>query len=293
MTEADHKGLADQFEDNRAHLRKVAHRILGSLHEADDAVQEAWLRLSRSNTSSIRDLSSWLTTVVARVCLDVLRSRKLRQEERLDEQASAAIESQEEWSNPEHEMLHMDSMGLALLVVLDTLAPLERVAFVLHDMFNLSFNDIAPIVGHSPASARQLASRARRRVQGAPMAPRPDRAYQRRLVEAFLVASHSGDFAGLLELLDPDIVLTADAAAVRMGATGEVRGAPAVAETFKGRAQGARLALVDGAVGLVWASGGRRRVVFEFAIRGGKITRINLFADRERLRQFEISALDA
>lgn len=290
---AYHEGLADQFEDNRARLRKVAHRMLGSLSEADDAVQEVWLRLSRSDASNIENLSGWLTTVVARVCLDVLRSRKVRQEERLAAHVSESIPSQEEWSNPEHDMVYTDSMGVALLVVLDTLAPAERVAFVLHDMFNLSFNEIAPIVGRSPATTRQLASRARRRVQGAPTAASADRGHQRRLVEAFLAASHAGDFAALLELLDPDVVLAADATAVRMGASAEVRGAAAVAETFKGRAQGARLALVDGTVGLVWAPGRRRRVVFEFAIEEERITGIHLFADDERLRQFEIITLEA
>ena len=290
---ADHEWLADQFEDNRAHLQKVAYRILGSSGEADDAVQEAWLRLSRSDAGRIDNLSGWLTTVVARVCLDVLRSRRLRQDERLEDQTSESVEGLDESSDPERDMIATDSMGVALFVLLDTLTPAERVAFVLHDLFSVSFSDIASIVGRTPEAARQLASRARRRVQGAPAPTDVDRTHQRRLVEAFLTASHAGDFAALLELLDPDVVLSADPAAVRMGASAELRGAAAVAETFKGRAQGARLALVDGMVGLGWAPRGQRRVVFEFATDGGRITGINLCADRERLRQFEIIPLGA
>lgn len=268
--------------------------MLGSVSEADDLVQEVWVRVSRSDTASIDNFSGWLTTVAARMCLDVLRSRKLRREEPLEDHTEEAdsVLRREAHGDREEDIL-ADSIGLALLTVLETLRPSERVAFVLHDMFDLSFDEIAPVIGRSPVAARQLASRARRRVQGAPTTGNADFARQRPLVEAFLAASHGGDFAALLELLDPDIVLTADAGAVRMGASAEVRGATAVAETFKGRALGARLALVDGAVGLVWAPGGRRRVVFEFSTKGGKITGIKLFADRERLRQLEIVALDA
>lgn len=290
---ADNKWLVDRFEHDRAHLRKVAYRMLGSLSEAEDAVQEVWVRLNRSDTTRIENFSGWLTTVVARVCLDVLRSRQSRREEPLDDHIDEADSVlRREAGSHRDEAILADSISLALLTVLDTLEPSERVAFVLHDLFDLSFNEIAPVLGRSPDAARQLASRGRRRVQGAPQPAKADRAYQRRLVEAFLAASHRGDFTALLELLDSDIVLAADTTAVRMGASAEVRGAAAVARTFKGRARGARLALVDGAVGLVWAPGGRRRVIFEFATQGAKITGIKLFADRERLRQFEIIALD-
>ncbi len=288
----EHEGLAGRFEASRTHLRAVAYRMLGSRSEADDAVQEAWLRLSRSDTSGVENLGGWLTTVVARVCLDMLRSRRSRREEPLETQAPEPIVSREDGSDPEHEALLADSVGLALLVVLDTLAPAERVAFVLHDMFDLPFDEIAPIVGRSPSAARQLASRARRRVHGAATAPGADRTRQRGLVEAFLAASRRGDFAALLALLDPDVLLRADPAAVRMGASGEVRGAKAVADTFKGRAQVARLALVNGATGLVWAPGGQPRVVFEFTTKGGKIVEIDLVADAERLRQLDLAVLN-
>src|SRR5713226_6270436 len=251
----ENDGLADRFEASRNHLRAVAYRMLGSMSEADDALQEAWLRVSRSGTSGVENLGGWLTTVVARVCLDLLRSRKSRREEPL------GVHMQDPIANPEHEAVLADSVGLALLVVLETLAPAERLAFVLHDMFAVPFDEIAPIVGRSPAAARQLASRARRRVQGAAAVPDTDRARQREFVDAFLAASRGGDFAALLTLLDPDVVLRADRPAVDMGSSKEVRGAAAVAETFSGRARVAQLALIDGAVGAVWAQGGRARVV--------------------------------
>src|SRR6266852_4858867 len=254
----ENDGLADQFEASRNHLRSVAYRMLGSMSEADDAVQEAWLRVSRSGTSAVENLGGWLTTVVARVCLDLLRSRKSRREEPL------GVHLQDPIANPEHEALLADSVGLALLVVLETLAPAERLAFVLHDMFAVPFDEIAPIVERSPAAARQLASRARRRLQGAATVSNTDRARQREVVDAFLAASRGGDFAALLALLDPDVVRRADGAAVLSGASREVRGAAAVADTFSRRAAAARPALVNAAVGLVWAPGGRPRVVFGF-----------------------------
>ena len=289
MTTDDHDWLAERFEANRTHLRAVAYRMLGSLTEADDAVQDAWLHVSRSDASGVQNLGGWLTTVVARVCLDMLRSRKSRREESLSELAALPIASREAGIDPEHEALLADSVGLALLVVLETLAPAERVAFVLHDMFDLPFDEIAPIVGRSPAAARQLASRARRRVQGAATVPDGDLTRQREVVDAFLAASRGGDFDALLAVLDPDVVLRADREAVQMGASGEVRGAAAVARTFSGRARVAQPALVNGTAGAVWAQGGRPRVVFEFTITGGRIVAIHLVADPERLRQLDLA----
>jgi RNA polymerase sigma factor (sigma-70 family) len=288
----EHDSLAERFEVHRTHLRAVAYRMLGSLSEADDAVQEAWLRLSRSETSGVENLRGWLTTVVARVCLDQLRSRKARPEEPLGAHVPDPIVNADEGINPEHEVLLADSIGLALLVVLETLAPAERVAFVLHDMFDLPFVEIAPIVGRSPAAARQLASRARRRVQGVATVPDADLTRQRVVVDAFLAASRGGDFDALLTVLDPDVVLRADRAAVQAGATSEVRGAAAVAKTFSGRARAAQPALVNGAVGAVWAPGGRPRVVFGFKITRGKIVEIDLLADPERLRQLDLALLN-
>jgi RNA polymerase sigma factor (sigma-70 family) len=288
----EHDWLAERFEEDRTHLRAVAYRMLGSLSEADDAVQEAWLRLSRSGTSGVENLGGWLTTVVARVCLDQLRSRESRREEPLGVHLPEPIVSSEDDADPEHQALLGDSVGLALLVVLETLAPAERVAFVLHDMFAVPFEEIAPIVGRSPASTRQLASRARRRVQGTATAPDADLARRREVVDAFLAASRGGDFDALLAVLDPDVVLRADRSAVRMGASRKVRGAAAVADTFAGRARAAQPALVDGAVGLVWASGGQPRVVFGFTIARGKIVEIELVADPERLGQLDVAVLD-
>ena len=285
----EHNWLAEQFEAERPHLRAVAYRMLGSLSEADDAVQESWLHLSRSNTSGVENLGGWLTTVVARVCLDLLRSRNSRREEPLAAHVPEPIANGENGTDPEHEALLGDSVGLALLVVLETLSPPERVAFVLHDMFDVPFDEIAPIVGRTPAAARQLASRARRRVRGAAPVPDADRTRQRKVVEAFLAASRGGDFDALLAVLDTDVVLRADPPAVRMGASAEVRGAKAVADTFKGRAQAARLALVNGAAGLVWSAGGRPRVVFQFTTTRGKIVAIDLVADPARLSQLDLA----
>jgi len=273
MTE--HEYLAERFETHRAHLRAVAYRMLGSADEADDAVQEAWIRLSRADAGRVDNLAGWLTTVVARVCLDMLRSRKSRWEEPLSLHHVAG-------NDPEHEVLLADSVGLAMLVVLETLAPAERVAFVLHDLFGLPFDEIAPIVGRTPSAARQLASRGRRRVRGADPAT-GDLTLHREIVDAFLAASRGGDFEGLLAMLDPDVVVRADEAAVKLGAEREVRGAAAAARTFAGRARAAQPALVNGVPGLLWSHGSSPRVAFAFTIRGGTVTAIELIADPARL----------
>ncbi len=288
----EHEWLVERFEATRTHLRAVAYRMLGSLSDADDAVQESWLRLSRSDASGIENLGGWLTTTVARVCLDVLRSRKSRREEPLGARGPEPIVGREDGIDPEHEALLAESVGLALLMVLDTLAPAERVAFVLHDLFDLPFDEIAPIVGRSTTAARQLASRARRRMQGAATVPGADPTRQREVVGAFLAASRGGDFAALLSLLDPDVVLRADRAAVQAGASSEVRGAADVAKTFSGRARAAQPTLVNGVAGLVWAPGGRPRVVFSFTITRGKIIAIDLVADPARLRRLDLAVLN-
>jgi RNA polymerase sigma factor (sigma-70 family) len=284
--------LAEGFEANRARLRAVAHRMLGSASEAEDAVQETWIRLSRSDPAAVENLGGWLTTVLARVCLNMLRSRSSRREEPIGSHPPEPAAAELAGTDPEQEALLADSVGPALLLVLDTLSPAERLAFVLHDLFAVPFDEIAPIVGRTPAAARQLASRARRRVQGATPSAEADRRRQRAVVDAFLAASRGGDFEALLALLDPDVVLRSDEAAVQTGAPGLVRGATAVAGTFSGRAQVARLALVDGAVGAVWAPGGRPRVVFGFAVTDGRITEIEILADPERLRRLELVVLD-
>jgi RNA polymerase sigma factor (sigma-70 family) len=288
----DRDWLAERFEGHRAHLRAVAYRMLGSASEADDAVQEAWLRLDRADTSDVQNLGGWLTTVVARVCLDMLRARRSRREEPRGAQPPEPTLGGEGGIDPEREALLADSIGPALLVVLDTLAPAERLAFVLHDMFAVPFDEIAAVLGRSPNAAKMLASRARRRVQGAAAVPDADLARQRAVVDAFLAASRGGDFEALLAVLDPGVVLRADGAAVGAGASREVRGAAAVAGTFSGRARFARPALVNGAVGAVWAPGGRPRVVFGFTIAGGKVVGIELVADPERLRGLDLVVLD-
>ena len=292
----EQKLLAERFEANRTHLRRVAYRMLGSSGEADDAVQEAWLRLSRAGADDVENLGGWLTTVVARVCLDMLRSRKARREESLDAPeaapGNAPTARAEDGVDPEHEALLADSVGLALLVILQTLSPAERVAFVLHDMFDLSFDEIAPVVGRSPTAARQLASRARRRVQGGAAAPDADRTRHREVVDAFLAASRGGDFEALLGVLDPDVVLRSDRAAVRLGGPAEIRGAAAVATNFRGRAQLARPALVDGAVGVVVAPQGRLLLVLVLTITRGKIAAIDVVAEPERLRQLDLAVLN-
>lgn len=279
--------LAEKFEANRAHLRAVAYRMLGSTAEVDDAVQETWLRLSRSDTSAVENLGGWLTTVVARVCLDMLRSRKSRREEPMGPHVPEPAASDEH----ERDAEMADSVGAALLVVLETLTPAERLAFVLHDMFAVPFEEIAPIVGRTPAAARQLASRARRRVQGTPSVPDANLGRQRQIVDAFLAASRSGDFQGLLAVLDPDVVFRADDAAQRLGSLAEVRGAAAVAETFKGRAQAAKPALVDGALAIAVIIGEQLRIVLRLTMKEDKIAGVEAIADTERLGQFDLEVL--
>jgi RNA polymerase sigma factor (sigma-70 family) len=288
--------LADRFEDNRSHLRAVAYRMLGSMSEADDAVQESWLRLNRAETGDVENLRAWLTTVVARVCLDMLRSRRSRREEPLGPHVPEPIVSRDDGLDPEHEALLADSVGLALLVVLETLAPAERLAFVLHDMFAVPFDEIAPIVGRSPTAARQLASRARRRVRGAAPAPDVDLEQQRKVVGAFLAAARGGDFDALVAVLDPDVVLRVDRGAVPAGASREIRGAAAVAAQARGFARFASIArpvLVNGGAGFVVAPRGRPVALAGFTVARGKIVEIDLLADPARLRQLDLTSLDA
>jgi RNA polymerase sigma factor (sigma-70 family) len=288
--------LADRFEANRTHLRAVAYRMLGSVSEADDAVQEAWLRLShRSDSAEVENLRAWLTTVVARVCLDMLRTRRSRREEPLDTHLPEPIVSREDGMDPEHEALLADSVGLALLVVLETLTPAERLAFVLHDMFAVPFDEIAPIVERSPAAARQLASRARRRVRGAAPEPDADLGRQREVVDAFLAAARGGDFDALVAVLDPDVVLRADRGALRPGAPGEARGARSVAGQalgYAGLARFARHALVNGAAGLVVTRSDRPFAVIGFTVASGKIAEIDILADPARVRELDLTVLD-
>jgi RNA polymerase sigma-70 factor (ECF subfamily) len=285
--------LAERFEEHRTHLRAVAYRMLGSLSDADDAVQEAWIRLSRSDTGAIENFGGWLTTVVARVCLTMLRSRESRREDPVGAHVPDPIVSREDGHDPEHQALLADSVGLALLVVLDTLGPAERLAFVLHDIFAVPFDEIAPIVGRSPAAARQLASRARRRVQGTATVPDADVTRQRAVLDAFLAAARGGDFAALLAVLDPDVVLRADGGAA--GASREVRGATAVAEqalTFRRLAPFAHPVLVNGAVGFVAAPGGQPMAILGFTIRGGKIVEIDILSDPDRLHRLDLTVRD-
>lgn len=281
--------LAARFEAERPRLRAVAYRMLGGLNEADDAVQETWLRLSRADTSAVANRSGWLTTVVARVCLDMLRARAARREEPLDSPRADSVVRHADGSDPEHEALLADSVGLALLVVLDTLTPAERLAFVLHDVFAVPFDEIAPLVARSPDAARKLASRARRRVRGAAPNPDADRAQQRAVVAAFLTAARNGDFAALLAVLDPDVVLRSDQA----GVPREVRGAAAVAQSaVAGGARAAQPALVNGAVGVIVAPRGRLLMVLRFTITDGVIVAIDAIAAPERLHQLELAVLN-
>jgi RNA polymerase sigma factor (sigma-70 family) len=288
----DAKSSVDLFEAHRPHLRAVAYRILGSSGEADDAVQEAWLRYERTDTSVVENLRGWLTTVVARLCQDVLRARKTRREEPEGLDAVGELVATEN-DAADHELMMVDSVGPALQVVLETLAPPERVAFVLHDLFDMTFDDIAPIVARTPAATRQLASRGRRRVQGGQITkPANDPDQRRAVVNAFLAASREGNFSALLSLLDPDVVLRADAAVVRWGAEAEVRGPNGVAKTFSGRAQGARLALVDGMPAAVWEKGGRPLVIFAFTIARGLIVDLEMSAHAGRLSELDIVFLE-
>lgn len=289
------KEILARFEESRQHLRAIAYRMLGSGGEAEDAVQEAWLRVAGAEPGTIENFRGWLTTIVARICLDILRARKSRPEV----QASEDIERIASNDNSERETEIADSIGVAMLVVLETLAPAERVAFVLHDMFDLPFEEVATVVGRSPAAARQLASRARRRVRGKPVPSESNRMRQREIVDAFLNAARANDFAALLAVLDPDVVLRADAAAVagslaRAGAGApvlapEFRGREAVAKTFAGRARAARPALIDGDAGLVYAPGGNPVVVFDFAIVNGRVVEISLIADRSKIAKLDLA----
>jgi RNA polymerase sigma factor (sigma-70 family) len=287
----EHQWLAEQFEENRTHLQAVAYRMLGSLSEADDAVQEAWLHLSRADTTSVKNLGGYLTTIVARICLDMLRARNSRREQSLEASVSEPLVRPESASDPESEALLADSVGLALLIVLDTLTPAERLAFVLHDVFSVPFEEIAPIVERSATAARQLASRARRRVRGARRVMEANRSEQRAVVEAFLSASREGNFAALLCLLDPSVVLRHDRSAVALGASGEVRGALAVAKQFVGRAQGARALLVNGAVGVAVAPQGRLLLVLDLRLAQGKISEINVIGEPARLQKLDLAVL--
>jgi RNA polymerase sigma-70 factor (ECF subfamily) len=284
--------LAQQFEEHRTRLRAVAYRMLGSLSEADDAVQETWLRLSRSDADEVENLGGWLTTVVARVSLNMLRSRR---EEPLDGRMPEPIIDRADGTDPEHEALLADSVGLALLVVLETLNPAERLAFVLHDMFAVPFDEIAPIVDRSPEAARQLASRARRRVQGETAIPDADLDTQREVVDAFLAAAREGDFEALLEVLDPDVVRRADRGAASIGASRVVRGAANVARqalAFSSLDIEVRPALVNGAVGTVTLRDGRPFAIAGFTIRNRRIVEMDFFADPERLSRLDLTILD-
>lgn len=286
--------LAEQFETHRPRLRAVGYRMLGSVAEADDAVQEAWLRLSRSDAAAIANLGGWLTTVVARISLDMLRSRRARREEPIGVHLPEPIVSPAGGPDPEQEAILADSVGLALLVVLETLTPAERLAFVLHDVFGIPFDEIAPIVDRTPTAARQLASRARRRVQGSPVEPDVDLAGQREVVSAFIAASRSGDFDALLAILDPDVVIRADFGSRTAGPT-EVRGARAVVEqamTFRHLAPGARPAVVNGAAGVVVFAGERPFAVMGVTVRAGRIAEIDILADPERLQRLDLTVLD-
>jgi RNA polymerase sigma factor (sigma-70 family) len=288
MNERDY--LAEQFEEHRTHLRAVAYRMLGSLGDVDDAIQEAWLRLSRADAAEIENLGGWLTTVVARVCLDMLRSRQSRREEPFTPEAPEPVATGTSGSSPEHEAVLADSVGLALLVVLDRLAPAERLAFVLHDMFAVPFEEIAPIVGRSAEATRQLASRARRRVRGGGM-PDADLARQREVVEAFIAALRAGDFEGMLAVLDPDLVVRAD---MGTGAPSEIRGAAAWAKgavAYGHLAQLTQPALVDGAIGVVVAPRGKLVRALRFTIANGKITEIEVIGNPARLGDLDVSIM--
>ena len=298
----DNDWLAQRFESDRAQLRAVASRMLGPGPEADDVVQEAWLRLSRAGAEGVANLTGWLTTVVARLCLDVLRGRRARPDEPLGDEWLEVRTQAPRGAEPEPELLLADSLGPALLVVLDTLTPAERLAFVLHDMFAVPFDEIGPMIGRSPVAARQLASRARRRVRGG-SATEGGTAREREIVTAFLAASREGDLQGLIDLLDPEVVLRADAAAVEGAAanrargapllTSEARGASTVAATFSGRARVAKLALVDGGYGAVVSAGGKPLAVFGFSIVADRIVEVEIMADASTLERLGIKRVDS
>ena len=284
----DEKNLAEQFEADRAHLTRVAYRMLGSLAEAEDAVQESWLRLSRDGGEGVGNLSGWLTTVVARISLDMLRRRKSRREEPSDPHAPEPAASA---SEPDRERDLADSVGVALLVVLQALEPAERIAFVLHDMFDLPFDEIAPIVGRTTVATRQLASRARRRIQGVPKSE--DVRAERKVVEAFLLAAREGNFEALLETLDPQVVMRGDEAAVKLGGPRRMVGSHTVAKAFHGRAQAARFILVDGAPGILVAPNGHLLLVLGVTFRDGKIAAIEAVADSDRLAEMNFTLVES
>jgi len=284
--------LAQRFEEHRPRLRAVAYRMLGSMSEADDAVQDAWIRLSRSDTSDVQNLGAWLTTVVARVALNTLRSRKARREQPFDVHVPDPIIDPADGTNPEHEALLADSVGLALLVVLETLTPPERLAFVLHDMFAVPFDEIATILDRSPDAARQLASRGRRRVRGSAPVPDADLSAQWEVVEAFLAAARNGDFAGLVAVLDPDVVLRADGGLE--GLSSHVEGAETVASQALMWSRvdlTIHRALINGAAGMVSMRNGRPFSVAAVTVRGGKIVEMNILADPDRVRQLDLAVL--
>jgi RNA polymerase sigma-70 factor, ECF subfamily len=291
MEDTERDWLARRFEDHRGHLQAVAYRMLGSTSEANDAVQEAWLRLSRTDAGAIENMGGWLTTVVGRVCLNRLRSRRTRREEPLSVHVPDLIVTRPDDLDPEDSAVLADSVGLALLVVLETLGPAERLAFVLHDLFAVPFDQIAPLIGRSPAAARQLASRARRRVQAAAPEPDTDLVHQRDVVDAFFAAARDGDFDALVALLDPDVVARTDGGP---GASSIIRGAAAVAagaRTYARRAPFVRPAMVNGTPGAVVAPAGRPVLIMAFTVRNGKIAAIDALADRARLRQLDLSAV--
>jgi RNA polymerase sigma-70 factor (ECF subfamily) len=289
--------LAERFEEHRTHLRAVAYRMLGSVSEADDALQEAWLRARRADTDDVENLAGWLTTIVARVCLNMLRTRERQREEPLDARLTDPVVSPEDGGDPEEEAVLADSVGVALLVVLDTLSPAERLAFVLHDMFTVPFDEIGPMLDRSPAAVRQLASRARRRVKGASPLPEADLTRRRRVVEAFLAATRGGDFDALVALLHPDVVLHADRSVIPTPEPVVVSGATTVAKgamAATGRARFTGLALLDGTVGLAMAPLGRLRLVLTFTLADdGRVTGIDVIADPDRLAELEVAALDS
>lgn len=284
MTANQYDWLAGEFQDHRGHLRAVAYRMLGSTAEADDALQEAWLRASRADAGAVENMGGWLTTIVSRTCLDMLRSRTAKREQAFDADVSSP-------ASPEDDALLADSVSAAMLVVLDRLTPPERLAFVLHDMFDVPFDEIAAMIGRSPAATRQLASRARRRVQRGEADHDADRERKRAIVDAFLQAARGGDFEALMTLLDPEVVLRADSEAERMGAKELIHGAKLVAETFRGGAKVARLFFIDGWPGLAWMAGKTPRVVFEFVIDGDRITEIDLLAVPDTLTGIDLEPM--
>lgn len=286
--------ITQEFEAHRTHLRAVAFRMLGSVSEADDALQEAWLRLSRADAAGVHNMGGWLTTIVARVCLDMLRTRRSRREEPLGPTVPEPIVSSYDGVDPEHQALLADSVGLALLVVLELLRPQERIAFVLHDMFGVPFEEIAPIVGRTSAAARQMASRARRRVRGEAPPADPDLGHQQAVLDAFLAAARGGDFGALLEVLDPDVVLRVDAGAWALAGPRETRGATAVLaqiQRFAAGAWQAQQVLVNGGAGFIVVRDGTPAVVAGFTVAGGRVTEMDLLVDPERLAALDLSAL--